>query len=103
MLARRRSPRVGERQLLLGATRCIATTVRGTCREDYRKGNGVLRAMRRATATRRLRVTLLGYDARWNATDQIPQRAVDSGLIGRFGSLDPTSGGNTRALQPVGG
>ncbi|MDB6000142.1 MAG: TonB-dependent receptor, partial [Rhizobacter sp.] len=33
--------------------------------------------------------------ARWNATDQIPQRAVDAGLIDRFGSLDTTDGGQT--------
>ena len=31
----------------------------------------------------------------WHATDQVAQRAVDLGLIGRFGSLDPTDGGNT--------
>jgi outer membrane receptor protein involved in Fe transport len=40
-------------------------------------------------------VALLAYDARWNATDQVAKRAVDSGLIGRFGTLDPTSGGAT--------
>ena len=31
----------------------------------------------------------------WNATDQIPQRAVDDGRIGRFGAIDPTDGGRT--------
>ncbi len=40
-------------------------------------------------------VTAMGYSAAWNSTDQVPQRAVDSGLIGRFGSLDPTDGGQT--------
>jgi outer membrane receptor protein involved in Fe transport len=37
----------------------------------------------------------MGYSAGWNATDQIPRRAVDSGLIDRFGALDPSDGGNT--------
>ncbi|CAN5449501.1 TonB-dependent receptor [soil metagenome] len=41
-------------------------------------------------------VGLTHYEARWNSTDQIPLRAVDSGLIGRFDSLDPTSGGRTQ-------
>ncbi|HEY3634613.1 MAG TPA: TonB-dependent receptor [Caldimonas sp.] len=40
-------------------------------------------------------VTAMGYSAGWNATDQIPRRAVDSGLIDRFGALDPSDGGNT--------
>jgi outer membrane receptor for Fe3+-dicitrate len=31
----------------------------------------------------------------WTATNQTPQRAVDEGLIDRFGSLDPTDGGMT--------
>jgi hypothetical protein len=40
--------------------------------------------------------TLSGYDARWNASGQIPERAVVSGLITRFGSIDPYEGGNTQ-------
>src|SRR3989454_7033099 len=40
--------------------------------------------------------TASGYDARWNASGQIPERSVVSGLIGRFGSLDPSEGGNTQ-------
>jgi hypothetical protein len=35
------------------------------------------------------------YGARWNASGQIPERAVMEGQIGRFGSLDPTEGGLT--------
>jgi outer membrane receptor for ferrienterochelin and colicin len=36
------------------------------------------------------------YDARWTSTDQVPLRAVQSGLIGRFGTLDASNGGHTR-------
>ncbi len=39
--------------------------------------------------------TGMAYSANWNSTDQIAQRAVDSGLIGRYGALDPTDGGNS--------
>lgn len=42
-----------------------------------------------------LRLSLLGYTNDWQATDQIPLRAVDQGTITRFGSLDPTLGGKT--------
>jgi outer membrane receptor protein involved in Fe transport len=41
------------------------------------------------------RLTGMLYRARWTATDQIPERAVASGQMGLFDSLDPTSGGNT--------
>ncbi|WP_049772892.1 TonB-dependent receptor [Nitrosococcus watsonii] len=42
-------------------------------------------------------LTLLGsaYHGRWNATDQIPQRAVEQGLISRLGTIDPTDGGGS--------
>ena len=33
--------------------------------------------------------------SKWDASGQIPQRAVDSGLIDRFGAIDDTEGGNT--------
>ncbi|MER3524005.1 MAG: TonB-dependent receptor [Ignavibacteria bacterium] len=36
-----------------------------------------------------------GFGSQWNATGQIPQRAVETGLIGRFGSIDPSEGGRT--------
>ena len=31
----------------------------------------------------------------WHSTDQVPQRAIDEGVIGRFGAIDPTDGGRT--------
>lgn len=39
-------------------------------------------------------VTAMGYRAKYNATDQIPQRAVDAGTLDRFSSIDPTDGGS---------
>jgi outer membrane receptor protein involved in Fe transport len=35
------------------------------------------------------------YSASWNASGQVPESAVASGLISRFGSLDPSEGGDT--------
>lgn len=35
------------------------------------------------------------FNSTWNASGQIPERAVDKGLIGWFGSLDPSEGGST--------
>jgi hypothetical protein len=44
------------------------------------------------------RFSLLGlaYHNRWNSTDQIPWRAVEAGLIGSFGNIDDTDGGNSQ-------
>ena len=39
------------------------------------------------------------YSGNWHGSGQIPARAVDSGVIGRFGSLDPSEGGNTARHQ----
>jgi len=36
-----------------------------------------------------------GFSSSWNASGQIPERAVEEGIIGRFGSIDPSEGGNT--------
>lgn len=47
------------------------------------------------TAANGFAVTGMAYKADWNATDQIPRRAVDAGLIGRFGAIDPTDGGSS--------
>jgi len=62
--------------------------------DDYRKLNSLLR-WNRGDAGNGLTVTAMGYDGRWNSTDQIPERAVAEGLIGRFGTIDPTDGGST--------
>lgn len=46
-------------------------------------------------------VTGTGYNADWNSTDQIPQRAIDQGIIPRFGNIDPTDGGRTYKYSVV--
>jgi outer membrane receptor for Fe3+-dicitrate len=35
------------------------------------------------------------FTSKWNASGQIPQRAVDEGLISRFGAIDSNEGGET--------
>ncbi len=62
--------------------------------EDYRKLNGVLR-FSHGTNADGYTLSLMGYAGKWNATDQIPQRAVDDGTISRFGAVDTTDGGRT--------
>lgn len=60
--------------------------------DNYRKSNGVLRYSV-GQPSNGWSVTAMAYRGRWNATDQIPQRAVDDGSIGRFDAVDKTDGG----------
>lgn len=63
--------------------------------DDFRKVNALLRyAM--PVGDGKLTVTGMLYDGRWTSTDQIPLRAVNEGLIGRFGSLDDSDGGTSQ-------
>jgi hypothetical protein len=62
--------------------------------DDYKKYNGVLRySVENGPDT--LAFTAMGYRGRWNATDQVPDRAISEGLVSRFGAIDPTDGGLT--------
>lgn len=62
--------------------------------DDVRKLNGVLRYSQ-GTATDGLTLTAMAYSNGWNSTDQVAQRAIDQGLINRFGTLNPTDGGTS--------
>ena len=62
--------------------------------DSYRKYNGVLRYSQ-GDNVNGLSLTFMGYHGTWNATEASPQRAIDAGLIDRFGSIDKTDGGHT--------
>jgi len=62
--------------------------------EDLDKTNAVIKHQRPLNDGE-LSVTFMAYDNSWNSADQIPMRAVESGLIDKFGSIDPTVGGQS--------
>lgn len=43
----------------------------------------------------RLSIIASAFDSKWNASGQVPQRAVDQGIITRLGAIDNREGGNT--------
>ena len=65
-----------------------------TVSDNYQKKNGVLRYSE-GTPANGFNVTAMAYSAIWHATDQIPLRAVQSGVLGRFDAIDQTDGGNS--------
>lgn len=62
--------------------------------DALRKLNAVMRYSQ-GTRDDGFSLTAMAYSNRWNSTDQIPLRAIESGEIGRYGSLDPSDGGRS--------
>jgi hypothetical protein len=68
--------------------------------DDYQKTNAVLRYSR-GTPQNGFSLTGMGYWAGWKSTDQVPQRAIDDGRIGRFGLIDPSDQGHENRQMVV--
>ena len=71
-----------------------------TVPEGLHKRNGVL-TLSGGSAAQGWSTSLMDYAAHWTSTDQIPQRLIEAGSdggrpFGRFDSLDPSDGGETR-------
>ena len=62
--------------------------------EKLRKLSGVARYSWTSGASS-YSVMAMAYHNLWDSSDQIPLRAVTSGLISRYGAIDTTDGGNT--------
>ena len=62
--------------------------------ENIGKWNALLRYSQ-GTEDNGWSVAAMSYRAQWSATDQVPQRALDAGLISRFGNLDASDGGRS--------
>ena len=91
------------RALLLGSTALAGGTLLGAGEvyhndgpfdvpDDYNRLNGVLR-YHHGDDRDYYTLTAMAYSGKWNSTDQVPERAITEGVIGRFGSLNPTDGG----------
>ena len=88
------SPEVGKGNLLI-ALELTKNDGPWDLPDDLKKTNGVIRYSQGDTRNG-FSVTAMGYAGNWNATDQIPKRAVNQGSITRFGNIDPTDGGSTK-------
>ena len=87
------SPKVGPGHLLF-AFETSTNSGPWTIPDSYKKLNGVVRYSQ-GDNVNGMSLTFMGYHGKWNATEATPARAVAEGLIGRFGSLDPSDGGDT--------
>ncbi len=62
--------------------------------DNYRRNNALLRLVSDRDGDRST-VALMHYDGRWNSTDQIAEHLIDNGIVGRYGSVAPTDGGES--------
>jgi hypothetical protein len=86
--------RTGDAGTVLGALEVSTNDGPWARPDDFRKVNGMVRYSR-GDALNGLSITGMGYRGTWNATDQIPARAVADGTLDRFGTLDRTNGGDS--------
>jgi len=66
--------------------------------DDVRKLNTVLRYSQ-GEASEGWSLTGMYYENHWNATTDQPERAVELGLIDRFGTLDPSDAGRSQRMS----
>jgi outer membrane receptor protein involved in Fe transport len=88
------SPRLGDGTLTYGLE-LLHTDGPWEVPNNFRKANGLLRYFV-PVGEGQLGVTAMAYGGTWNSSDQVAQRAIDSGLIGRFGTLDDSTGGESQ-------
>ncbi len=70
--------------------------------EDLRKRNLALK-LSAPLGAGTVHGLVMAYDNAWRSPDQIPERAIDQGLIDRLGSLDRTLGGDSSRQSLSGG
>ena len=63
--------------------------------DDLHKINAVLRYSA-GDDTDGFTLTAMHYHGKWNSTTDQPERAIDAGLISRYGSLNPSDGGEAQ-------
>ncbi|RTQ53787.1 TonB-dependent receptor [Hymenobacter gummosus] len=64
-------------------------------KQHLNRFNGLLKYTGQLSERATLAVSGWHFNSRWDASGQIPERAIQEGLITRFGAIDPTEGGNT--------
>lgn len=63
--------------------------------QDFNRFNGMLKYHGKLNDNNFLTAYLSGLSSKWNASGQIPDRAIEDGTIGWFGAIDDNEGGKT--------
>ena len=63
--------------------------------QNFFRFNMLAKYQNQITDTETIRLGISTFASEWDASGQIPERAVEQGLISRFGAIDDTEGGQT--------
>ena len=63
--------------------------------QNFNRFNGTLKYHESISSHTSLTAMVTGFTSKWNASGQIPDRAVENGMIGFYGAIDDTEGGKT--------
>ncbi len=64
-------------------------------KQDFNRINIFGKYNKALSSTSFLTASLSAFKSKWDASGQVPTRAVEDGTIDRLGSIDPSEGGNT--------
>ncbi|MGB0423468.1 MAG: TonB-dependent receptor [Flavobacteriales bacterium] len=63
--------------------------------QNFRRTNLLGKFHHHLNSKNLLSLSVSHFDSKWSASGQVPERAIESGLITRFGAIDATEGGET--------
>ncbi|MEN9400233.1 MAG: hypothetical protein RL632_1336 [Bacteroidota bacterium] len=63
--------------------------------QNFNRFNGLIKYHDKLNENTSLTASISGFYSKWNASEQIPERAVSSGLVGFYGAIDNKEGGGT--------
>jgi outer membrane cobalamin receptor len=63
--------------------------------QNFSRFNGILKYHGNVNENNSLTASITGFTSKWNASGQIPNRAIEVGIVGFFGAIDPNEGGKT--------
>lgn len=94
------SKEISEGVTLLGAFEAMGNNGPWTVPENLKKTNALV-TLSGGNATQGWSASAMNYSARWDSTDQVPERLIEAGSyngqpFGRFDSLDVSDGGSTK-------
>ncbi len=64
--------------------------------QNFKRANIFSKTTYQINDNSKLQFSVTGFGSSWNAFGQVPERAVQSGLLSRYGSIDPNEGGTTQ-------
>jgi hypothetical protein len=63
--------------------------------QNFSRFNSILKYHGKISKNNSMIASVTAFTSKWNASGQIPNRAIEQGIVGFFGAIDPNEGGKT--------